>query len=642
MTTFSAPDDLVQTALVEELPAEKDSNSFRMSYQSLQEPTSSPDACSDEKETYDEVCEECRNLKFPSPLWRIEDIRSHKCALSRALIGMYEYSRNKNGGMIRYIPKGRRHRGDVTQLNEIIYFNIGFPVPLTPRALIPKIRCLWPMRKERFLACCDMLRPDQANLSHARSWLDICREADISICQRIPKDILHGLKVIDCHTKQVCIATPNQPYATLSYVWGVQSSETSATSNSLTSFPKTVEDALVVSRELGIPYLWVDRYCIDQTNQQERHNMIANMDSIYANSEVTIVAAAGSNPHHGLPGVSGTPRRGTHRVKLSHGDLDYFADPYEEVSGSAWNQRAWTFQEMLLSPRRLAFTESQMVFECCSRGFRESINMPCRQDTVLTARFDIATIDIETMLDKQDYEPLSDLLHYVFPENGIGSCPEDIHDRIEEYSGKHLSYPSDRLHAIEGIFNAFHSRVSGYLHHFWGIPIMENEVASFLAGLCWRPSVLRRAFKQKQWPTWSWVSANDLVLFPMSAQFFSYNRSRVTCVTVAQLDGRQESLCQFARGSRGYEEYQPWIEISTWVDMRSHFADIQMDDTQRSPEESFTALHLLQDVERVYFLLAQEMQDGFFRRVGIATLRISPEQDWNPSEIWEFRKIRLV
>lgn len=642
MTTFSAPDDLVQTALVEELPAEKDSNSFRMSYQSLQELTSSPDACSDNKETYDEVCEECRNLVFPSPVWRIKDIRSHKCALSRALIDMHEDSRNKNGGMFRYIPIRRRPLKDVTQLNEIVYFNIGRPGSFMSGALRPEIRSLWPMRDERYSTSRDILRPDQADLSHARSWLNICHEEDIRICRNFPKDIFPGLKVIDCHTKQVCIAIPNQRYATLSYVWGVQSSETSATSNSPTSFPKTVEDALVVSRELGIPYLWVDRYCIDQTNQQERHNMIANMDSIYANSEVTIVAAAGSNPHHGLPGVSGTPRRGTHRVKCSHGDLDYFADPYQEVKGSAWNQRAWTFQEMLLSPRRLAFTESQMVFECCSRGFRESINMPCRQDTALTARFDIETIDIETMLDKQDYEPLSDFPCYVFPENGIGRCPEDIHDRIEEYSGKHLSYPSDRLHAIEGIFNAFRSRVSGYLHHFWGIPIMENEVASFLTGLYWRPSGLRRAFKQKQWPTWSWASTNDWVQFWTSAAHWPNFESRVTCVTVTHLDGRQESLYQFARGSQGYEEYQPWIEISTWVDMRSHFADIQMDDTQRSPEESFTALYLLQEFSRVHFLLTQEMQDGSFQRVGTAFLDTSPEQNWNPSEIWEFRKIRLV
>lgn len=32
------------------------------------------------------------------------------------------------------------------------------------------------------------------------------------------------------------------------------------------------------------------------------------MDKIYAGAKVTIIAAAGTDPDHGLPGVSSTPR----------------------------------------------------------------------------------------------------------------------------------------------------------------------------------------------------------------------------------------------------------------------------------------------------------------------------------------------
>jgi hypothetical protein len=45
--------------------------------------------------------------------------------------------------------------------------------------------------------------------------------------------------------------------------------------------PQTIEDAILVVKALGERFLWVDAYCIDQTNSQERQVMIDNMDLIY-------------------------------------------------------------------------------------------------------------------------------------------------------------------------------------------------------------------------------------------------------------------------------------------------------------------------------------------------------------------------
>lgn len=57
--------------------------------------------------------------------------------------------------------------------------------------------------------------------------------------------------------------------------------------------PSTIEDAILVAVELGVPYLWVDRYCIDS---RYRHDVIRQMDKIYAGAELTIIATFGSNP----------------------------------------------------------------------------------------------------------------------------------------------------------------------------------------------------------------------------------------------------------------------------------------------------------------------------------------------------------
>jgi hypothetical protein len=45
-------------------------------------------------------------------------------------------------------------------------------------------------------------------------------------------------------------------------------------------FPPTIEDAISGSLELGFKYLWIDRYCIDQDNDQEVAHQITNMNTI--------------------------------------------------------------------------------------------------------------------------------------------------------------------------------------------------------------------------------------------------------------------------------------------------------------------------------------------------------------------------
>ncbi|KAE9368275.1 HET-domain-containing protein, partial [Stipitochalara longipes BDJ] len=119
------------------------------------------------------------------------------------------------------------------------------------------------------------------------------------------------LSVIDCSSRKIEPYNPHLgDYATLSYVWGPVPA---AAADPITSclpdpLPKTIQDVLTVCFILGLPYLWVDRYCIPQDNLNEKLCQIGKMDQIYSNSALTIIAAAGDNPKHGFPGVNGTPR----------------------------------------------------------------------------------------------------------------------------------------------------------------------------------------------------------------------------------------------------------------------------------------------------------------------------------------------
>jgi len=66
----------------------------------------------------------------------------------------------------------------------------------------------------------------------------------------------------------------------LSYVWGSGATQDVREFGAElpASVPKTVEDAMAVAVTLSTPYLWVDRYCIDQEKLEEKHQIIKNMN----------------------------------------------------------------------------------------------------------------------------------------------------------------------------------------------------------------------------------------------------------------------------------------------------------------------------------------------------------------------------
>jgi hypothetical protein len=98
----------------------------------------------------------------------------------------------------------------------------------------------------------------------------------------------------------------SEKYAALSYVWGRDSTET---------WLPTINDAVKVTKMMELKYLWVDRVCIDQSNDEEKKYFCSRMDAIYEGAEFTIVNAAG-DAHTGLPGIDSTPRTRQHVFQL--------------------------------------------------------------------------------------------------------------------------------------------------------------------------------------------------------------------------------------------------------------------------------------------------------------------------------------
>jgi len=89
------------------------------------------------------------------------------------------------------------------------------------------------------------------------------------------------------------------------------------------------------------------------------------MDRIYANSEPSIVAAAGDDPHYGLPGVGTIPRHLYSEVLLNGNTTLQFAVPGNTLlQYSVWMTRGWTYQEAFLARRLAMFTDGPLFLQC--------------------------------------------------------------------------------------------------------------------------------------------------------------------------------------------------------------------------------------------------------------------------------------
>jgi len=300
----------------------------------------------------------------------------------------------------------------------------------------------------------------------ANGWLQFCAAYHRGLCTRPSLDTtqaLPGFRLIDCESTPPTIqaASLSAKYAALSYVWG----RTGITA----SWPKVVLDAITVTKRLGFRYLWVDRFCIDQENPQEKHFLISKMASIYRQAEITIVAAAGTDANCGLPGVGTTTRKSQPKLRL--GSLT-IASPLVgcrgEIRGSTWWTRGWTYQEGVLARRRLVFTKTQMFWECAGMVVWEAIHFPLEDVHIKR------NLRMGMYMRPGVFSGAKGLRS--FQSKGVSDSIrlEKSCRHIENFTGKRLSYDIDSLYAMAGIlqFESDSSKALGFLH---GLPITFQQ-----------------------------------------------------------------------------------------------------------------------------------------------------------------------
>ncbi|KAI8188027.1 hypothetical protein K4K51_007637 [Colletotrichum sp. SAR 10_75] len=257
---------------------------------------------------------------------------------------------------------------------------------------------------------------DIENQALIRSWLDLCQKSHRGPCRqnkeegvgRFVEMVSHSyFGVIDVQNMQLtqlpCKSSErsrdgrerryawgtdmHEPYVALSYVWGTdETAYTTLTDNVmlhrmhggledvLLRLPKAIQDAIDLVRRLGFKYMWIDRLCIVQNSSRSWKLNAFNMDLIYGNAALTICAADG-DASIGLRAMRPSTRNTKQYKRMinPHLELMVTRPPEIYIRSSEWNERAWTFQERLLSRRCLIFTNGRVYFQCRSTGMSEDI-----------------------------------------------------------------------------------------------------------------------------------------------------------------------------------------------------------------------------------------------------------------------------
>ncbi|KAH9203719.1 heterokaryon incompatibility protein-domain-containing protein, partial [Leptodontidium sp. 2 PMI_412] len=201
----------------------------------------------------------------------------------------------------------------------------------------------------------------------ARNWIKECFQTH-SNCPKATNGVL-PTRVLDLtmlselldmiQLKETTQGETGQ-YVALSYCWGPDGQAKTLTHATIREFknaivvrelPQTLRDAILVTRKLGIRYLWIDALCIIQDSDSDKARELTQMPSIYKNALLTISAAIAEDCEKGFLHDRPQIDRGF-KIK----DYD------EEVIES----RGWTFQEAWLAPRLLIYGTGQVTWRCLS------------------------------------------------------------------------------------------------------------------------------------------------------------------------------------------------------------------------------------------------------------------------------------
>jgi hypothetical protein len=353
-------------------------------------------------------------------------------------------------------------------------------------------------------------------------------------------------------------------YVALSYSWGDKGFPMTTTETyegrklgfGQETVPVVFRDAASIAQRLGIGYLWVDTLCIVQDSTADWEEQAAKMGDIFEASALTIAASASPDP-----GVSlfGARRDEYQAIELISDVNEVFEDVVFKVrrkiargihskTGRSLEidpleTRAWALQEKILSTRLIAFTGGELQFSC-----RTSKSCECRQKSYPS-------------------QPLFSVPSHISSMEQSLKWSKSWTKIVEEYSGRSLRIPEDKLPAISGLATKFGSATGFvYIAGLWKETLMYD--------LSWqRDSDLRKVPSTWLGPSFSWVSFQGAVSYRFARH--SYSGTRIHHTEVVEVHYETMGHGPYGRAAYGSSltvcGYTVMACLCTsWNDLRSY------------------------------------------------------------------------
>jgi hypothetical protein len=329
-------------------------------------------------------------------------------------------------------------------------------------------------------------------------------------------------------------AAQRAKWVALSHRWGHQEFLTTIRSNfeemttgiNRSALPATFQDAMTITRNLGIRYLWIDSLCIIQDSPEDWLIEAAKMPNIYRNAYVTIAAAATETSSGGifvdrawtptskpckLPiplirqddlSLSGTPTSTPDSFTGTH-DTIYFDIAFDaKVSEQETNYlrtRAWCFQESQLSHRLLTFDRLQLSYTCVRHGLFESRELPLNLAREGRNTFSSQFQGIQGPFAAGDAKYRHLIISW--------------YNLLWDYTRRELSFSNDKLVAISGIANVVGTCIQDeYYAGLW-----RNDMPCALLWSPYEEELLPNQPRNARLPpiyrapSWSWASIDGQV-----------------------------------------------------------------------------------------------------------------------------------
>ncbi|KAK1758983.1 heterokaryon incompatibility protein-domain-containing protein [Echria macrotheca] len=454
---------------------------------------------------------------------------------------------------------------------------------------------------------------------------------------------------VDSNPPQLRTSQPDDRgfYIALSHCWGKSRPLVTTTATlaermqgiPMHSLPQTFQDAVTITRELGLEYLWIDSLCIIQDSRSDWETESAKMGSTYSNAFLTISAGAATDSEQGIfrprtippsPPVELRCNDADHEpVYIDHRSLD---SPFETPQST--DTRAWCFQELALSPRVLVYGREMLGFLCDTTADVEHGGLDLKEDLaenenppLLAPR--LISHRARNPLGENGGETLS-LIHYLHEDaRSIATWPAVVN----AFTKRDLTVEMDRLPALAGVVTELLSlthRGDTYLAGLWRSSIFEDLL--WEVDLAFTPqSTTWRRPKGYRAPSWSWASIEGPVRMDIKRDSGKWSGMYVA-EDVKLVEAKVDPV----------SERNPYGEVKGgWLKLVTRLCKVVVG-TYRNEESGINPEFWLKEdkwmdkrvMERTKELYVRDGDGGGKRRVGRVVLDMPGERDWDGTELW--------